>query len=134
MAYSADLRQRVIDFVEQGETLSEAVRLYNVSRWCVNQWCKTKNLTPNYPKRRKRKLDWHGLKEHVNQYPDALLRERADCFWSSSSCYLVCHERNEINSKKKLFVTVKENIEKELNFCNNYENKSAKMVLKIIFI
>ena len=108
MVYSADLRQRVIQFVSQGGTKAEAVRLYKVSRWCVNEWCRTKNLTPNYPQRRNRKLDWHRLEKHVSKYPDALLRERAAEFgvhphaiWYALKQMKLTRKKNsQIHSKK----------------------------------
>ena len=108
MAYSYDLRTRVIEFVEHGGSKAEASRLFQVSIWCVNQWCKTKQLTPNYPNRRKRKLDWHGLKIHVQKYPDALLRERAEHFdvhinaiWYAMEQMKLTRKKNPVVPRKK---------------------------------
>ncbi len=80
MTYSIDLRKRVVEFVQDGGLLAEASRRYKVSLWCVNDWCKRQDLTPKPQKRRQRKLDWEALSHHIEQYPDALLRERAQYF------------------------------------------------------
>ena len=77
MAYSIDLRERVVNFVKNGGSKAQAARKYEVSRWCVYDWCKRSDLAPVKVKRRSRKLDWEALIKHVQEYPDALLRERA---------------------------------------------------------
>ena len=35
MAYSIDLRERVVNFVKNGGSKAQAARKYEVSRWCV---------------------------------------------------------------------------------------------------
>ncbi|MBP0035921.1 MAG: hypothetical protein J7524_22635 [Roseofilum sp. Belize BBD 4] len=52
-------------------------RRYNVSRWCVYDWCKRPNIERVKVHRRSRKLDWEALRKQVQQKPDALLLERA---------------------------------------------------------
>lgn len=76
MTYSVDLRKRVVEFVVAGGSKAEASRRYKVSLWCVNDWCKRDNLNPSPQKGRKRKLDWKSLSQHIQEYPDALLRQR----------------------------------------------------------
>ena len=80
MTYSIDLRKRVVEFVLGGGFKAEASQRYKVSLWCVNNWCKPEDLTPQAQKGRKRKLDWEALSGHIQEYPDALLRERAQHF------------------------------------------------------
>lgn len=80
MTYSIDLRKRVVDFVKDGGSKAEASRRYQVSLWCVNDWSKRQDLKPKTQKRRQRKLDWKALSRHIEEYPDALLRERAQHF------------------------------------------------------
>ena len=46
MTYSVDLQKRVVDFVAAGGSKAEASRRYEVSLWCVNDWCQRKDLTP----------------------------------------------------------------------------------------
>ncbi len=80
MTYSIDLRKRVVKFVKDGGSKAEASRRYEVSLWCVNDWCQRQDLTPKPQPRRQRKLDWEALSRHIEEYPDALLRERAQHF------------------------------------------------------
>lgn len=85
MTYSLDLRKRVVKFVKDGGSKAEASRRYEVSRWCVYDWCQRSDLAPKKVERRSRKLDWAALRrtersEGVQENPDALLRERAERF------------------------------------------------------
>jgi transposase len=53
MTYSLDLRQRVVDFVKNGGSKAEASRVYEVSEWCVYEWCKRIELKPKKPPHRR---------------------------------------------------------------------------------
>ena len=76
MTYSVDWRKRVVNFVEAGGSKAEASRRSEISLWCVNDWCRRKNLTPAPQLGRKRKLDSKALEQHIRENPDALLRQR----------------------------------------------------------
>ncbi len=80
MTYSIDLRKRVVNFVNEGGSKAEASRRFEVSLWCVDDWCKREDLAPKAQSLRHRKIDKEALRRHVAQYPDALLRERAELF------------------------------------------------------
>ena len=81
MAYSYDIRKLVIDHVRQGGSQVEASRLYKVDRKTIHNWLKLPELTPIKTKQtRKRKLDKKLLEQHVREFPDAILRERAAHF------------------------------------------------------
>ncbi len=80
MVYSLDLRKRVIGFVENGGSKAEASRRFGVSLWCVDDWFKRDDLAPKSSSVRNRKIDREALRRHVQQYPEALLRERAEHF------------------------------------------------------
>jgi len=63
MTYSIDLRKSVVSYVDKGGSKAEVSRVFDVSLWAVNNWCKRKNLAPKeYPSDRKRKLDWEALR------------------------------------------------------------------------
>ena len=38
MAYSTDLRKRVLDFIENGGKKAEAARRFNVARSTIDRW------------------------------------------------------------------------------------------------
>ena len=100
MTYSVDLRKRVVDFVASGGSKAEASRRYEVSLWCVNDWCQRKNLTPSPQLGRKRKLDWTSLAQHIQENPDALLRERAQHFRVHTSAIGYAQKQMKLTRKK----------------------------------
>ena len=77
MTYRLDLRQRAVEFVKNGGSKAEASRVYKVSIWCIYDWCKRADLAPKKaPQRRKGKLDWEAVRQHVQKYPDAFFTQR----------------------------------------------------------
>ncbi len=80
MTCSIDLRERVVSFIEAGGSKAEAARCFLVSRQTVYNWLCRDDLAPKVHGMRLRKLDKEALRRHVEQYPDALLRERAAHF------------------------------------------------------
>jgi len=80
MTYSVDLRERVVEFVRSGGKKSEAARRFKVCRSAVYDWLRAESLAPKRHGRRKRKLDWEALKHDISEYPDKILRERAEQF------------------------------------------------------
>ena len=101
MAYSIDLRKRVVEFVEEGGSKAEAARRFRVSVWCVKNWCGRADLAPKRHGPRQRKLDRLALRQHVAQYPEATLKERAQHFdvqihaiWYALRQLNVTHKKN----------------------------------------
>lgn len=102
MTYSIDLRERVVNFVDSGGSKAEASRRFEVSLWCVNDWCNREDLAPKVHGQRNRKIDKEALRRHVAQYPDALLRERAELFgvhvnavWSMMRKLKLTHKKSD---------------------------------------
>jgi transposase len=100
MSYGIDLRERVVAFVREGGSKAEAVRRFRVSRKCIYNWLGCLTLEPKKHGRRRRKLDWPKLKQHVEDYPDALLRERALAFGVRISSIEYALKEMEISHKK----------------------------------
>lgn len=96
MAYSLDLRNRVVKYVLNGGKKSEASKIFNIS-----YWCKRTDLSPSKPTGRPRKLNWDKLEEDIQKNPNKMLKERAKEFgvWINSIWY----------AKKKMRITVKKN-------------------------
>lgn len=77
MTYSVDLRERVVDFVRQGGSKSEAARVFGVSRWCVYDWMSRETLeSAKQGCPGPWKLSPETLEAHVASYPDAYQHER----------------------------------------------------------
>ena len=54
MSYSLDLRKRLVEFVQAGGSKADSSRMFSVSLWCVNEWCKRDSLKPISPPGRPR--------------------------------------------------------------------------------
>ncbi len=79
MAYSMDLRERVVKYVRGGGSKAEAARRYE---------------------RRHRKIDWQALETHVNTYPEATLKDRAKQFGVNVSAIWYALKQLQITRKK----------------------------------
>ena len=78
MTYGVDLRERVVEFVNEGGAKTKAARLFKVSRWCVYDWCERPCLAPARTKTVVHvKVSDQDLQTHVAEHPDAYQKERA---------------------------------------------------------
>jgi len=100
MAYSIDLRKRVVGFVEGGGKKVEAARQFRVSIWCVQDWCQRTDLAPKRHGPRRRKLDRLALRHHVAQHPDATLKERSQHFGVAINAIWVALRQLKVTYKK----------------------------------
>ena len=100
MAYSLDLRKRVVGFVKKGGSKAEAARRFQVSEWCVQDWCRRPDLAPKRHGPRRRKLDRLALRHPVAHYPEATLKERAQHFGGQINASWVALNRLKITHKK----------------------------------
>jgi transposase len=99
MTYSVDLRERVVEFVQNGGSKSEAARLFAVSRWCVYDWLSREDLSPEKQGCPSPwKLDPEVLKAHVAEFPDAYQQERASALGVSH--YAVWYGLRRLGIKK----------------------------------
>ncbi len=82
MAYSKDLKQRVLDFVAAGGGKSEAARRFSVSRSSVFVWLnEPADHVPGRPgPKTGYKIDRQQLREAVEAQPDLMLKELATRF------------------------------------------------------
>nr|CRH04613.1 transposase [Candidatus Magnetococcus massalia] len=80
MSYSTDLRERVVDFINEGGSKAEASRRFKVGLRTIYYWLQRPDLAPTPRGNCDRKLKKEELAKHVAAYPDALLRERAEHF------------------------------------------------------
>ena len=80
MTYSLDLREQAVSYVRTGGSQAEASRIFGVTTRTLYHWLHAVDLSPKAHGPRRRKLDKVALAAHVRDYPDALLRERAEHF------------------------------------------------------
>ncbi|MBF0776751.1 transposase [Streptococcus azizii] len=84
MTYSIDFRKRVLSFVQEGHTRTEASKLFGINPSTLRRWeqkVKTEGHLQDKPRQRSpRKLPKDQLLAYVEQHPDAYLREIAEHF------------------------------------------------------
>ena len=86
MAYSVDLRKRVVEQVKVGnQTQEEVATLYQVSLSSLKRWLNLEDLTPGKPGPRCPRMDIQALQQVVKEKPDAYLDEYATMLNTSSS-------------------------------------------------
>ena len=71
MPYSFDLRQKVINFVKNGGTITEAAHTFGIGRASIYRWLSRPTLEATKVKSRQRKLDWKELEKDVKQNPES---------------------------------------------------------------
>ncbi|AGF51724.1 transposase [Synechocystis sp. PCC 6803] len=101
MAYSLDLRQRVVAYIEAGGKITEASKIYKIGKASIYRWLNRVDLSPTKVERRHRKLDWEALKKDVEENPDARLIDRAKKFGVRPSAVYYALKKMKINRKKK---------------------------------
>ncbi|MBF0284505.1 MAG: helix-turn-helix domain-containing protein [Magnetococcales bacterium] len=99
MSYDLDLRERVIAFVKNGGRKTDAVRVFNVGRRTVYNWLARADLAPKVRDSHDRKLKKEELAAHVQAFPDAFLRERAQHFGVRTSTVWAALQQMKIRKK-----------------------------------
>ena len=99
MSYSVDLRERAVGYVRGGGGLTQAARLFQISRTTLYRWLGAPDLHPRPAKARRRKLDKASLSAHVRDFPEALLRERAAHFGVTINSIWVALKKLAITKK-----------------------------------
>lgn len=103
MAYSTDLRKRVLDFIDNGGSKAAAERTFRVSRRTIYNWLAAEDPFaaekpgPKGP----RHIDYDALRQHVAAYPDATLTERAKHFGVSRNGIFYAFSQLNITRKKR---------------------------------
>ena len=112
MAYSLDLRKRVVDYVENGGGITKAAALLKVGRATIYRWLRREDLRATKVEHHERKIDWEALRKDVEENPEARLIERARKFGVRASAICYAFKKMKITRKKKNFV-IKKGIEKK---------------------
>ena len=71
MPYSLDFRQKVINFVENGGTITKVAHTFGIGRASIYRWLSRPTLEATKVKSRQRKLDWKELEKDVKQNPES---------------------------------------------------------------
>jgi len=105
MAYSVDLRKRVIDFVEKGNTQEKASEIFKVSVSAITRWLALRSETGSLEKRPLNRtapiFESEKLEAYIAKNPDALLKDVAEYFGGSITGAFYALEREKLTLKKR---------------------------------
>ena len=73
MPYSLDFRQKVINFVENGGTITKVAHTFGRGRASIYRWLSRPKLSATKVKSRQIKLDWKELEKDVKQNPESII-------------------------------------------------------------
>lgn len=99
MVYGIEIRERAVSYIRSGGRQEEASRIFGVSTRTLYNWLRAKDLTPRSRVTRRGTLDKTALAAHVRDYPDALLRERAEHFGVSHQAVWMAMKKQSITKK-----------------------------------
>ena len=71
MSYILDFRQKVINFVGNGGTITKAAHIFGIGRASIYRWLSRPKLSATKVKSRQIKLDWKELETDVKQNPES---------------------------------------------------------------
>jgi transposase len=112
MAYSIDLRVRVIDYVKQGNTHEKTSEVFKVGTATIERWLvllsETGSLEKRPLSRTAPKFDSENLNSYIEENSDATLRDVAQHFEGSITGAFHALKREKITLKKKSLFTRKE--------------------------
>ena len=103
MAYSTDLRKRVLEFINNGGSKVAAERRFGISRRTIYNYLEAedpfarKKPGPKGP----RSIDYEALRQHVADFPDQTLAERARHFGVSPHGIFYALSKLHITRKKR---------------------------------
>ena len=82
MSYSSDLRKCVLDFIDNGGSKAEAERTFGISRRTIYNWlaAETPFASEKPGPKGPRQIAYDTLEQHVADFPDNTLAERAEHF------------------------------------------------------
>ena len=77
MSYSLDFRQKVIIFVGNSGTITEAAHIFGIGRALIYRWLYRPKLEATKVKHREIKLDWKELEKNVKQNPESIISRQS---------------------------------------------------------
>jgi transposase len=108
MAYGLDLRQKVIDYIENGGRVTKAAQVFGIGRASIYRWLSRKELEATKVKYRQRSLDRKELLKDIQENPETRLKQRAEKFGVSTTAIFKAIKKMKITRKKKNYVIGKE--------------------------
>lgn len=118
MGYSTDLRETVLNFIDAGNSIKTACKLFAVSRSSIQRWrlklSEGGSLGRKPQIKAPYKVDVVALTAYISEHPDAYLNEIATHFNVTDSGISKALSRLKITRKKK-----RHSIQKEMKLKDN---------------
>jgi len=118
-AYSVDLRERVLDYLNRNNDKNAASELFKVGIATVYRWVKQKmekgHLEPHHREYVYKKLDYNLLAQYVKDHPDYFLLEIAEHFSVTEQAIFYALKKLKITRKKRTSYTKNGMRKKEKN-------------------
>jgi len=131
MSYSNDLRKKIIEFIDKGNSVAETSKVFGITKPTIYRWLKKLkyegSLSDKPPKRAWKKIDPNLLTVFVKQHPDFTLLEYAKHFKTSAMAICRALKKLKITRKKRLVFTKKE-MKKSVHY---FWSRSNRMLQKI---
>jgi transposase len=112
MAYSVDLRSRVIEYMKEGHTKEETSLIFRVGTSTIQRWLALLSETGSLEKRPLDRspsiFESEKLNAYIEKNPNALLKDVAEHFGGSVTGAFYALKREKITYKKKRFIIKKE--------------------------
>jgi len=112
MAYSKDLRERVIAYLKEGHTQEETRVIFKVGMSTITRWLALLSETGSLGKRpldrSPRKFESEKLNAYIEENPNALLKDVAAEFGGTVTGAFHALNREKITLKKRVYTTRKE--------------------------
>lgn len=122
-AYSVDLRERVLGYLQQKDDKKKASKIFKVGIATVYRWVRQKkekgHVEPHHREYSYRKLDYNLLAQYVKEHPDHFLIEIAQHFSVTEQAIFYALKKLKITRKKRRFSTKSGMRKKGRNFLKN---------------
>jgi len=108
MAYSVDLRSRVIGYIKEGNTQEQASVIFKVGTSTITRWLTLLSETGSLEKKALNRTaplyESEKLNAYIEENPDALLKDVAEHFGGSITGAFYALKREKITLKKRAFL------------------------------
>ena len=104
MAYSVDLREKVMNSIDRGNSIRKTSEIFGVGTTTIKEWKKLRTETGALEKRpldrKPPKLCPDRLAAYITEHPDSFLEEIAEVFGCTAQAVFYALRRNGITRKK----------------------------------
>ena len=119
MAYEISFRKRILEALDEGKSMAEVSRLFNVSPGSIKKWRQKfaeGSLEDPVRQRNFKKIDPVKLKAYMEEHPDAYLYEIAEVFQCATSSVHEMLVKIGLRRKKKSTTYREKDQKKQTNF------------------